>query len=447
MSTDIAKEITDKLESLGRGLTDAQRAQVEDIVRANRAMRPAADTGAGDGDILSGTKYGRLGMSAGQVELLHGLTARAARVGIGNGPSETLANVTAAIRERDAELHGRAMDTAESGYGNQLIGASYASSLWEAAKPESRVAALIDSIPMNAPTAYLPVAGAPPEPILMAESTANNSSNYTTVKTGSNRVTVTVAKLGIHQMWSGEMEEDAIIPFVPFLEREAAFSLAHYTDSLVLNGDTTNSGTGNINLDDADPADTKFYLAFDGIRHAAIVDATGQTTNVAGPITWAALTKTAKASLIDTTYFTDWGSPASPGDLIYVCEPETALAIGQLDEVIKARETAPGSAMLVGEIGRIVGHPVISSMAVSKTEADGKVSTTAANNTFGQVVIFNRRAYVIGYRRQVQVELERLPATDQTRIVYTWRMGLGRYTPTGAASGIKHTAVLRNISL
>jgi hypothetical protein len=47
----------------------------------------------------------------------------------------------------------------------------------------------------------------------------------------------------------------------------------------------------------------------------------------------------------------------------------------------------------------------------------------------------------------VRVEVERIPATDQTRIVYTMRMGFGRFTPTGAASGIECAAVIYNIAL
>ena len=36
---------------------------------------------------------------------------------------------------------------------------------------------------------------------------------------------VSAAKFVIHQMWSGEMEEDSIIPFVPFLRAQAAASV------------------------------------------------------------------------------------------------------------------------------------------------------------------------------------------------------------------------------
>jgi hypothetical protein len=51
----------------------------------------------------------------------------------------------------------RAMDTAETGYGLELIGAQYVGDLWEAARGEMRVANLSPSFEMTAPTAYLPV--------------------------------------------------------------------------------------------------------------------------------------------------------------------------------------------------------------------------------------------------------------------------------------------------
>ncbi len=75
------------------------------------------------------------------------------------------------------------------------------------------------------------------------------------------------------------------------------------------------------------------------------------------------------------------------------------------------------------------------------------MSTTGGNNTKGQVAAFNRRGFKVGWRRRVMVESERLPGRDQTRIVYSLRLGFGRFTPTGAASGIEAAAVAMNISL
>lgn len=424
---------------------------------------------------LVGTKYARAGLDVADVEFMYDLLRAARDSGLSRkGPSEELTRTFEAISQgrylstamaraederRLSDMHRagklgvtayeralRAMDTAESGFGSQLIGAQYVGELWTAARRESRIFNLINSFEMTDPTAYLPVEVDFPEPIFVAENTANNSSEYGTQKTGSQRVQVDAKKLLFHQMWSGEMEEDSIIAYVPFLRRQLSLAVAHYSDSLVLNGDTTNSATGNINLDDADPADTKFYLAFDGIRHAAIVDNTGNFVDAGGAVTLSALNNL-RGLMVDTTRFVDWGHPTSAEDLVYVSDVATADRIAMIDEFLTVDKYGAGASILTGETGRILGHPHIPSMAVSKTEADGKVSTTGASNTKGQVVCFNRRGFVTGWRRRLQLETERLPARDQTRIVLSMRLGFGRFTPTGAASGIESASVLGNISL
>lgn len=494
----LASEIRQRLDALDESVSDQLSDQaLEAKVRETLEALIDSDEGAsvvqrlrfgGDSSPeLVGTKYARLGMSIADVEWLHDLQdslkgqKKVGGSGVYEGPSEDLRNVCAAVskaqrvpaliaradderrveqlfREGKLNLEGYlkaaraveqvygAMDTSESGYGSELVGNQYVGELWEGARRMSRVFGLIEQFPMTDATAFLPVEADIPEMLLVSESTGSSASNYSTTKTGSNRVQVDAKKFVIHQMWSGEMEEDSLIPYIPFLRRQQAVSLGHYSDSLVLNGDTTNAATGNINLDDADPADTKHYLAFDGIRHAGLVDNTGNSKNVAGAISLNEF-KASRGRMIDTTYLHDWGHPIDPNDLVYVADPETADAVSFLDEVLTVDKYGAQATVLTGEQSKVLGHPLVSSIALSKTEADGKVSTTGSNNTKGQIVAFNRRGFVTGIRRRLQVETERLPATDQTRIVLSTRVGFGRFTPTGAASGIESADVLRNIDL
>lgn len=421
-------------------LTPYQQALAE---LEGRKMR-FADNAAGRS--IEGSKYGRLSdpttgrdWNADDVEFLHDLLATARAYGISRGPSEELRNLHAAINTR-------AMDTAESGYGAELVGVQYVGQLWQAAREHSVVFPLIPAFEMNAPSAYLPVEAGMPEMLYVSENTSPTASDYATSKTGSNQVLVAAKKFLIHQVYSGEMEEDSIIPFVPFLRRQAAWALGYYADSAVLNGDTTNATTGNINLDDADPADTKHYLAFDGIRHACLVDNTGNASDHSGAaITFDALLGLRKL-MLDRTYLMDWGHPVNPNDLIFVVNPELADEIALLDEFITVDKFGPQATVLTGQVGRIGRHPLVSTIAVPRTEADGKVSNTAGNNTLEQAIAFNRQGFTVGWRRRVKFELERLPGRDQTRIVWSLRFGFGRYSPTGSASGIEAAAVLYNIA-
>jgi hypothetical protein len=151
--------------------------------------------------------------------------------------------------------------------------------------------------------------------------------------------------------------------------------------------------------------------------------------------------------MLDSTYVFDWGHPNDPNDLVYAADPETCDAIALLDEVVTVDKMGAQATVLTGQQARIGRHPLISSQVVSKTEADGFVSTTGTNNVKGQVVVFNRRGFVVGWRRRIKLEMERLPASDQSRLVYSLRLGLGRYTASGAAGGIEAADVLFDITL
>lgn len=492
---DLIKDIHDRVAAMDAKVSDDRlRKIVEDILTQPEVARKMRFGGAADAPLV-GTKYARWGLSVGDIEWLYEVQQslkgqRKVDGGAYAGPSEDLESTFKRVsdamylpedeiraidrkaidglfpriprsafgprdlrtlkkggRWQDTDLYERlmrAMDTGESGFGQQLIGAQYVGDLWEAARRESLIFSLIDTFEMTDPVAYLPVEVDFPEMLFVSESTANNSSNYATSKTGSQRVQVDARKFVIHQMWSGEMEEDAIIPFIPFLRRQAQLALAFYSDSCVLNGDTTNAATGNINLDDADPADTKHYLAFDGIRHAGLVDNTANRLDLAGPISLDALNNQ-RGRMVDVARYVDWGHPTTKEDLVYVADVTTADKICLIDEVVTVDKFGSQATVLNGQVARVLGHPLIGAMAMSRTEADGRVSTTAANNTRGQVTAFNRRGFRAGWRRRVRTETERLPATDQTRLVYSLRMGFGRFTPSGAASGIEAADVLFNI--
>ena len=75
------------------------------------------------------------------------------------------------------------------------------------------------------------------------------------------------------------MEEDSIIPFLPFLRRQVALSMAFHMDSVALNGDiTVATGINDANLT---VGATHHTGAFDGIRKVGLVDNTGNKASAA----------------------------------------------------------------------------------------------------------------------------------------------------------------------
>jgi hypothetical protein len=84
--------------------------------------------------------------------------------------------------------------------------------------------------------------------------------------------------------WSYTLQEDSIVALMPAARARLALSGAEVIDAFVLNADATNAATGNINLDDASPADDSYYLSEgqDGLRHQWLVDNASQAVNAGG---------------------------------------------------------------------------------------------------------------------------------------------------------------------
>ena len=311
----------------------------------------------------------------------------------------------------------RAMDTAETGFGLEIIGAQYVRELWSAARNMDGLIGRIREIPMTDPTTYVPIDGALPEMLFVGESTSPTATAYTTSKTASNRVTLSAKKFTIQQIWSGELNEDSIIAFTPFLRDKLNMSAAQHLGSAYYNGDDTNAGTGNINLDDADPADTKHYLAWDGIRHYWLVTTTAQGKNMAAALDFKEI-NIARGKLNGADDDVDnavgninWGRNAR--ELLLVCDWDTYMNLLDGDKVTTIDKYGTQATVVTGELGSVYGIPIIAPSYATKTEADGKCSTTEASNTKGQITVFNPAGFLGGVRRDVQLFFDRIQRTDQ----------------------------------
>jgi hypothetical protein len=463
MSEELFRDIAARLDAIGEKVSEERIKSIVAGLLGDQEFTRKMRFGTGEKQLV-GSKFQRWNLNTADIEFLHDLMTANKRNG-GPGPSEELTKAFNAVSEayylpmeevrridRQAidnlfprvtrgnraqyEAAIRAMDTAESGYGSQLIGAQYVGDLWEAARTEARVANLIGSFEMRAPTAYLPVEVDFPALLHVAESTSSTVTAHTTSKTGSQQVSVTAHKFVIHQMWSQEMEEDSIVAFVPFLRAQASKSLGYYMDDLLINGDTTLSN--GINAHDTVQASTVCTTAFDGLRHACLVDNTGNSSSAANAAPALSMFKGAYTRMIDSTYMHDWGHPNNPADVVHVVDPYTGDNLLLLDEFLTQDKAGNQATLFAGQISKVFGHPVISSIALKKSSTVGTVDgDTAGDNLYGSILTFNRNCAKWGWRRRVQVEAERIVESDQNRIVYSLRLGLGRFTPTGAASGIE----------
>lgn len=326
----------------------------------------------------------------------------------------------------------KAMTSTGTGTGDELVPTNMATSLWEDFFLASRVAGLIEQIPMPSNPFDWPLGLGDTTWRKGAENTATTATDLATAK-----ITLTVTELLTELVWSYTLDEDAIIALMPAARRRLSQSGAELIDAFILNADSTNAATGNINLDDANPDDDSYYLSDgqDGIRHLWLVDNTSQTVNAGGDAL-------ADADVVDLLLAMGKYA-ADPMGVVMVTDVSTYLGgMLDLDEVVTVDKFGSDAVVKTGQLAAYRGVPIVLSASAPLTEADGKVSTTSGNNTLGQISAFKTNMWVVGFKRQLLIEVDRDIRRRQYIMVVSLREAVGCH---GTRSSATHTAGIRNI--
>jgi HK97 family phage major capsid protein len=318
----------------------------------------------------------------------------------------------------------KAMTSTGSGTGDELVPTNIAAEIWNDFYAQSKVFADLPEQPMASdPQQISMVSG-----LTFRKGTQNTASTATDSATSSSLLTATEQVAEVN--WSYDLDEDAVIAMMPLFRQMAARDGAEQMDAFALNADATNASTGNINLDDDDPADDSYYLTAgqDGLRHQFLVDNTGQGSNVNAAIGDAGIaTILAKMG----KYALDYVNCRIVPDI------QTYLTMLTMTNVATVDKYGPSATVLTGELAKYRGIPIIPSASMPLTEADGKACKTAGSNTKGQLVAYNRLMWRRGSRRGLTIEVDRLIQKRQLVMVVSFRIAVGAW---GTRSTAKHTA-------
>jgi len=249
----------------------------------------------------------------------------------------------------------RAMDTAETGYGLQLIGAQYVGQLWEAARTDMRVANLIGSFEMTAPVAYVPVEVDFPQCSMWASPLARPSPTTPRARPDRTWSRSRPRSSSFTRCGPVKWKRTASSRISPSYAGRRRSPSPYYMDSLALNGDTT--GTNGLNGADSVLAATVHTLAFDGLRHAALVDNTANCSSAANAPIELSFFRGAYSRMIDATYLHDWGHPNDPNDLVHIVDPYTADAMLGLDEFATRDKAGNDATLFAGQVARVTTTP------------------------------------------------------------------------------------------
>ncbi len=207
-----------------------------------------------------------------------------------------------------------------------------------------------------------------------------------------------IIQFGITDKMIAHSTDKQIFDYVVGQASKAGVSTA---EGCIINGDAETGATGNVNSDDQAPATTFGSAQYhslkidNGIRESAINNS--QTVNVGA---FDSDDLNSVRAMLGSQYM------GKASEQLFIFEPSTWLK-AQTDDALKlAINTA--NATIDGGQPNPFGVNAISHDLVPTTEADGKVSATASNNTLGQFLCVYTPAIRWGYGQEFKIETERI---------------------------------------
>lgn len=318
-------------------------------------------------------------------------------------------------------------------HGDEWVGVQYSNRLWEKVRASTVVAARIPQIevPQGAESIIVPLESTDPTwykvsqaaSLPTTEATGWPNATITSSQITTDNQTITLSKAGARALWTGEMNEDSLIPFLPQLQAQLTRSGAETLDHVVIDGDTDTTASTNINDIAGTPAGTEAFLLADGFRKLALV------TNTANMRDGGVLTV---EDFLETAWLMgDAGlNGADPTKVSFIIDPNTMKKAMQLAEV-KTKDVSAQATVENGRLTGLWGYEIVPSWfmhkgsTVRKANTAGKVDIdTTSNNSTGSILAVRWDQWMFGWRRRMTMETTRIARADTYEIVALMRFGL-----------------------
>lgn len=268
-----------------------------------------------------------------------------------------------------------------------------------------------------------PTEGADPTFYKVAETTSDASFVWAAIpitdsKIATGKTTFTAGKVGAITFWSEEVAEDSVIPIEPQFRDQYGTAVAHNIDYVLLHGDETTVGTGNVSYYGATPGGTESFLIVDGLRNEPLRTTTADG-RAGGTLTLEDVNATRKLMGTAGLY------GANVADLVMFCDTATGLTFEDLDEVRTIDKFGANATVMRGQLGAIKGIPIIKSQDYGLSYTSGLIHSTPGTNASGQFIIVNRTGVKVGWRRRPRIYVGQVPYADSWYILALFRFDIG----------------------
>lgn len=435
----------------------AQKAEYEAKVQAVEA-KAAEERRLPGGEAPYQTKFANVSrfdnLDAADLAVMAGVLSAAKSASRGVGPSDDLRKALAIqlaetpdndlqylSAKRAMKMSGVPMKANEinqstlANYGDEWVGITYSSQLWDKIRLATSIVGKIPTVvvPQGSESIYIPLQGTSPNFFKVAQAANLDAEPGRPAETvpssqlGTARQLLTVAKLGAQYNYSGELEEDSLIPWASELRRDLTAEAAEVMEHVVIDGDTTLTATTNINDIGGTPAGTEAFTLFNGFRKLALVTNTANSRS-AGTLAVADFLETVKLMGLAGR------NAADKSKVEFILDMWTHWAALELAE-IKTRDVFVAPTLENGMLANLYGYNVNVSANMHRANQDatyglkantsGKVDLdTAANNTTGSILAVRYDQWRLGYKRKMTFEIERDARSDSTAIIVMMRVGM-----------------------
>lgn len=405
----------------------ADTRKYDNLKAADLAVAMQMLTAAKEGGIKGATGYDPIATKALAIKIAEdkdtqaGVDGRNAIKAAGFDPADFLSAATKA-NELDYST--------QASYGDEWAGVLYSTNLWEAVRAPASIVGQLPSIevPQGAESVVIPIESTDPTFYKVSQTTDQNATTgipdatVTASKLATGNNTLTVAKGGARVGWSGELDEDSVIPFASQLRAQLEKAAAEQIESLVIDGDTVTSSS-NINNANGSTLSTNLFLLFNGFRKSPLVTTTANSRSAGGLL--ADTDFLATAQLMGTAGLLG----ADRQKTAFIVDANTQWKASQL-LAVKTRDVYSNPTLENGMLLGIWGYKVFTSFfmhlpsAKRMANTSGKIDVTDSSNTTGAILAVRFDQWMLGYKRRITMEVTRYPRSDSSEIVSLFRIGL-----------------------
>lgn len=346
---------------------------------------------------------------------------------------------TNAYKQWDSYLEHTAIKDAMSttGAGADLVPTMWSSEMQEYYRLGSNVLPLFEEITMPSESYVYPLQTGVVQIYNAGQSTTTNPAAIESSTITTAPITFNAQKPAGRLLWSGELNEDTLIPILPIMRKEFPAAAADAWEDAIING--VKVGTTHIDTGDT-YANDHIRRMCHGLRyHAHAQSATYDCTT--GTTTYA-YTDHGKAKVKMGKYA---GLKAPLTEFAWLLSSIAYLLAADFDELTKVQNvTAQYATILRGTVNFIGGSPVILTDKI-RTDLNGSDIYDGITKDYTSAIGVFRPGFKKGTRRIQTLEVTRIARTDQYEIVAMER-GDFQAMFTGLASGQSLACVVMKIS-